>query len=129
MSNTFSRRNLLHAAGACGLAAFPSNAAGPNDRLKITKVELFKTAVPMQDDIINSPEFGPDALTEFPSIPKFIVKLHTDSGIVGIGETSRGLKEEPLRRSAEFLRGKNIFDLNLSRLQLPDQAGYSGFEM
>ena len=58
------------------------------ERLTITKVELFKVVVPMQDDIISSPELGPDTLTEFPSIPKFIVKLHTDSGIAGIGETS-----------------------------------------
>src|SRR4029077_7072020 len=99
----FSRRNLLHAAGACGLAALPSNAAGPKDRLTITKVELFRTVVPMQDDIISSPELGPDTLTEFPSIPKFIVKLHTDSGIVGIGETSRGLEERRVRQNAAAL--------------------------
>src|SRR5436305_15119777 len=110
---------------AAGLATLPANAAGRTERLQITKIELFKVVVPMQDDIISSPELGPDALTEFPSIPKFIVKLHTDSGITRIGETSRGLKEEPLRRSAQFLRGKNVFDLNLSRLELPDQAGHS----
>ena len=129
MRNTFSRRNLLHAAGACGLAAVPANAAGQKERLTITKVELFKTVVPMQDDIISSPELGPDALTEFPSIPKFIVKLRTDSGIVGIGETSRGLEERQVRRNAAALEGKNIFDLNLTRLGLPAGAGYEGFEM
>src|SRR3984893_364865 len=127
--NTFSRRNLLHTSGACGLAALPSNAAGLKDRLRITKVELFKVVVPMQDDIINSPEFGPDALTEFPGIPKFIVKVRTDSGISGVGETSRGLEERLVRRNAAALEGKNIFDLNLARLDLPDGSGYEGFEM
>jgi muconate cycloisomerase len=83
----------------------------------------------MQNDIINSPDFGTDALTEFPSIPKFIVKLHTDSGVVGIGETSRGLQDAPVRKNADFLQGKNLFDLNLTRLGLPGQAGYQGFEM
>jgi L-alanine-DL-glutamate epimerase-like enolase superfamily enzyme len=83
----------------------------------------------MQNDIISSPELGNDALTEFPGIPKFILKLHTDSGIIGIGETSRGLQEEPVRRNAGFLRGKNLFDFNLTRLGLPGQAGYQGFEM
>jgi len=83
----------------------------------------------MQPDIINSPEFGADALTEFPSIPKFIVKIHTDAGVVGIGETSRGLQEAPVRRNAQFLEGKNILDLNLTRLGLPTGAGYAGFEM
>lgn len=127
---TFSRRQMLATAGGlAGLAAVPANAAGKNERLKITKIELFKVVVPMQDDIINSPEFGPDALTEFPSIPKFMLKVHTDSGIVGIGETERGLKDDVVHRNADFLTGKNILDLNLTRLELPAGGGYSGFEM
>jgi muconate cycloisomerase len=125
----FNRRRLLQVPCLAGLAALPLTAAGRSERLQITKVELFKVAVPMQDDIINSPEFGPDGLTEFPSIPKFILKLHTDSGVVGIGETSRGLKDDPVRQNADFLRGKNLFDLNLTKLPLPSGAGYSGFEM
>lgn len=121
-----SRRKML---GAAGLAAVPASAVGATERLQITKMELFKVAVPMQDDIISSPELGPDALTQFPSLAKFIVKLTTDSGIVGIGETSRDLKDDVVRRNAEFLKGKNLFDLNLTRLGLPSGAGYQGFEM
>jgi muconate cycloisomerase len=124
-----SRRSLLQAPFVAGLAALPASAAGRAERLQVTKVELFKVIVPMQKDIISSPELGPDGLTEFPSLPKFVVKLHTDSGIVGIGETPRDLKEEPLQRNAGFLQGKNLFDLNLTRLSLPSGAGYSGFEM
>src|SRR2546421_2769860 len=127
--SSFSRREMFQAAGAAGLAALPASAVGAVERLKITKVELFKVAVPMQPDIINSPEFGPDALTEFPSIPKFIIKVHTDSGVVGIGETYRDQKEPPLRSNAASLEGKNIFDMNLARLDLPARAGYEGFEM
>lgn len=122
------RRGLLGAAGLAGLASLPERLAGASERLRITRIELFRVAVPMQEDIINSPEFSPDALTEFPGIPKFILKLHTDSGIVGIGETARGLKEEGVRRNVEHLVGKNILDLNLSRLELPYMAAYSGFE-
>ncbi len=122
------RRQFLAAPAVAGLPALPLSAAGPTDRLRITRVELFPVVVPMQPDIINSPEFGPDALTEFPSIPKFILKVHTDAGIVGIGETARGLQEAAVRKSAQFLEGKNIFDLNLTRLGLPGGA-YSGFEM
>jgi muconate cycloisomerase len=125
-----SRRNLLASTAlAAPATAFAAPQAGRSERLRITRIELFRVVVPMQEDIINSPEFGPDALTEFPSIPKFILKLHTDSGIVGIGETPRGLPEEAVRRNAGFLTGKNIFDLNLARLNLPSPAGYSGFEM
>jgi muconate cycloisomerase len=117
------RRQIL--AGSA-LAAFP--AAAQIKGLRISRVELFRVVVPMQPDIINSPEFGPDGLTEFPSIPKFVLKIHTDAG-VGIGETSRGLPEAAVRRNAQFLEGKNILELNLTRLGLPAGAGYSGFEM
>jgi muconate cycloisomerase len=82
----------------------------------------------MQPDINSSPELGGDDLALFPLTPKFVLKLHTDSGIVGIGETARGLREERLRKNIGYLTGKNILDLNLTNLELPDPVGYSGFE-
>jgi muconate cycloisomerase len=125
-----SRRSMLAlAGGSAGLATLPSNAAGASERIRVTRLELFRVIVPMQDDIINSPEFSPDALSEFPSIPKFIIKMHTDSGIVGIGETSREVNESGVRRNAAAVSGANVLDLNLARLDLPDPASYSGFEM
>ncbi|HWB95150.1 MAG TPA: mandelate racemase/muconate lactonizing enzyme family protein [Bryobacteraceae bacterium] len=123
------RKALALAAGTAGLATLPANAAGARERLKITRVELFRVVVPMQPDIINSPEFSPDSLSQFPSLPKFILKLHTDSGIVGIGETARDLKEANVRRNVEAVTGKNAFELNLARLELPDGGSYAGFEM
>jgi len=111
---------------AAGLAASPANAAGTSERIRITKVELFQVVVPMQPDIISSPELGPDTLSEFPTIPKFIVKIHTDSGIVGIGETSRDLKEAAVRRNVQAVVGKNVLDMNLALLDLPDRGSYSG---
>ncbi|MYA80799.1 MAG: twin-arginine translocation signal domain-containing protein, partial [Acidobacteriia bacterium] len=54
----FSRRHLIGAAGAAaGLAALPACAVGKSDRLKITRIDMFRVAVPMQDDIIYSPEY------------------------------------------------------------------------
>jgi muconate cycloisomerase len=128
VAKKLSRRTILNLAGPAGLATLPANAAGPSERILITRVELFPVVVPMQDDIINSPEFSPDALSEFPSIPKFILKVHTDSGIVGVGETSREVKEEGVHRNAESVTGANALDLDLGRLSLPDRASYSGFE-
>lgn len=116
-------------AGLAGLATLPSCAAGASERLQITKVELFQVVVPIQDDIINSPEFGPDGLTEFPKGPKIIIKLHTDSGLVGIGETSRNVPKEGALRNAKYLEGQNALDLNLPRLELPDRRSRAGFEV
>ena len=125
---SLSRRDAFQVAAAAGLTALPMNAVGRTERLKITRVELFKVVVPMQPDIISSPELGPDTLTEFPSIPKFIVKIRTDSGVTGVGETHRGLEEAAVRRNGASLEGKNIFDMNLTRLDFPSRAGYEGFE-
>ncbi|MBI1354194.1 MAG: hypothetical protein GC160_07595 [Acidobacteria bacterium] len=124
-----SRRDLFSTLGACGLAALPACTAGHAEKVKITRVDLHKVVVPMQDDIISSPELGPDALTEFPSIPKFILELHTDSGIVGVGETPRAVEESDVLPNAQFLEGKNLFDLNLARLELPNRRTYSAFEI
>jgi len=123
----FSRRQLLAgAAPATGLMTLPANLAGASERLKVTRIDLFRVAVPMQEDIIHSPEIvEPD----FSMVPKFILKIHTDSGIVGIGETTRGEDGDRLRRNAEFLKGNNVLDLNLTRLDLPHRAGYAAFEM
>ena len=127
---TFSRRKMLTgAAGLAGLATLPSCAAGASERLQITKVEIFQVVIPIQDDIINSPEFGPDGLTEFPKGPKVIIKLHTDSGLVGIGETSRNVPKEGALRNAKYLEGQNALDLNLPRLELPDRQSRAGFEV
>jgi muconate cycloisomerase len=124
------RRNLLALGGAAaGLAALPASAAGARERIRITKIELFEVVVPMQPDIINSPEFSPDALSEFPKASKFMLKVHTDSGIVGIGETSRELKRAAVSRNVEALVGQNVLDLNLAHLRLPDHGSYAGFEM
>jgi L-alanine-DL-glutamate epimerase-like enolase superfamily enzyme len=123
------RRHMLALGATAGLATLPARAAGPSERIRITKVDVRQVVVPMQPDIINSPEFGPDALTEFPSLPKFILKVHTDSGIVGIGETYRELKQAAVRRNATVLTGKNVLDLSLAKLDLPDNGSYAGFEM
>jgi L-alanine-DL-glutamate epimerase-like enolase superfamily enzyme len=128
--HTFSRRQILAgAAGLAGLATLPSCAAGGSERLKITKIEIFQVVVPIQDDIINSPEFNPDGLSEFPKGPKVIIKLHTDSSLFGIGETSRNVPREGALENAAFLEGKNVLDLNLARLDLPDGRSRGGFEI
>src|SRR5512140_3458674 len=116
MSIHISRRRALETGlGLAGIASLPLSAAGRSERLKITRVDVFKVVVPMQEDIISSPELGPDGLTEFPSMHKFILKVHTDSGIFGIGETSRELPEAGVRKAAEDVTGKNILDFNLTR--------------
>ena len=128
-NHSFTRRQVFTAAGLAGLATLPACSAGKSERLTITKIEVFQVVVPMQDDIINSPEFNPDALSEFPKGPKVIIKLHTDSGLVGIGETSRNVPKEGALENARHLEGQAVLDLNLPRLALPDGRSRAGFEI
>lgn len=123
-----SRRQLLPAgAGLAGLAALPLSAAGKQERLTITKIDLFKVVVPMKPDSTTDPETAESA--RFDVVPKIILQIHTDSGIVGIGETGRGEDEAGVAKNAAYLTGKNALDLNLTNLGLPSRAGYAAFEM
>jgi len=126
-----SRRNMLVAAGGlAGLSALPVSAAGHKERLTISRIEMYRVCPPMQDGVL-----ARGAPPDFDVVPKFILKVHTDSGIVGLGETHRmggGLESEAvvrLRQAAEFLRGKNILDFNLARLELPVATDSQAFEV
>jgi muconate cycloisomerase len=112
---------------AAGLSALPATAAGKQERLTITRVDLFQVVVPMKEDSTTDPETAESS--RFDLVPKIILKLHTDSGIVGIGETGRGEDYAAVQRNAQFLQGKNALDLNLTQLELPSRAGYAAYEM
>ncbi len=125
---SISRRSALAgSAGAAGLLTLSSCTAGRKERLTITGVDLYEVVVPMKPDITADPEVAEDS--RFDLVPKIILKVRTDSGITGIGETSRGENYDAVRRNAEFLRGKAVMDLDLNRLGLPARGGYTAFEM
>ena len=104
-------------------------AAGRKERLTITQVELFRVCPPLQEGIL-----ARAAPPDFDVIPKYIVKVHTDAGIVGLGETHRmsGGPESPatvrLRQMAEWLKGRNVLDFNLAHLELPVPTDVGAFE-
>ncbi len=88
---------------------------------------MFRVVVPMKEDSTTDPETAESS--RFDLVPKMILKVHTDAGLTGIGESGRGEDFDAIARNAEFLKGKNVFDLNLTRLDLPGTAGYGAFEM
>ncbi|NKB65576.1 MAG: hypothetical protein GKR89_00820 [Candidatus Latescibacteria bacterium] len=112
-----------------GVATLPASAAGRSERLTITQVELFRVCPPLQDGIL-SRTTAPD----FDVVPKYIVKVHTDAGIVGLGETHRmaggpdSAAVGRLRQTAEWLQGKNVLDFNLAHLALPWPTDNGAFE-
>ncbi|MFN0165609.1 MAG: mandelate racemase/muconate lactonizing enzyme family protein [Bryobacteraceae bacterium] len=127
-TKSISRRQAV-AAGArvAGLTVLPACTAGKKERITITAVDLQQVVVPMKPDITDDVEVAESS--RFDLVPKTIVRMRTDSGITGIGESGRGEDLAAIRKNADFLKGKPVLDLNLTRLGLPQPAGYSAFEM
>jgi muconate cycloisomerase len=78
--------------------------------MKIVRVDAFEVIVPARPEAVNSPAWGPAVFDEY---PKYIVRLHTDAGIVGSGESQRGANRADVDRGARKLLGINPLDINL----------------
>jgi muconate cycloisomerase len=65
---------------------------------------------------------------QFDAMPKAILRLYTDEGIVGFGECYRGIPVEQLAQVARNLLGCNIRSLNIQCLPIPAGRLYDGFE-
>lgn len=99
--------------------------------MKVTHIETWKVVVPIKPDAANSPEYDPkDAvLSSFWTVPKFIVRIHTDdSALVGIGETPRGVPEAQVQKAVAELTGREVERIDLGRLPIDRNDAYAAFE-
>lgn len=80
--------------------------------MKITRLETTTVAVPF----VSKMEVLNDHLAR---VPKVIIKVHTDEGLVGIGETYRGISEETVRGQFSKIVGNDPLEMNLQELGLP----------
>ena len=55
--------------------------------MKITSVDIWEVVVPTVPGTVHSPEWGPAGWDQ---VSKHIIRLNTDEGLCGIGETGRG---------------------------------------
>jgi muconate cycloisomerase len=55
---------------------------------------------------------------------KWILEAETDQGLVGLGESHRGIEEEPVRQGAQALLGLEPLRLNLRQLPLPQNGAH-----
>ncbi|HTL29223.1 MAG TPA: mandelate racemase/muconate lactonizing enzyme family protein, partial [Tepidisphaeraceae bacterium] len=62
-------------------------------------------------------------------LPKYILRVESDRGLIGLGETYRDVNVENLRRNARALVGTNALDLRWSALPFPEDREYDGFEL
>ena len=79
--------------------------------MKITTVDIWTVVVPTIPGRVHSPEWV--AETGWDQVPKHIVRLNTDTELVGLGETGRGVPIEQVREGAAQLLGKDPEQLTL----------------
>jgi muconate cycloisomerase len=97
-------------------------------------------------EAVHSEEYG--GYPDWARVPKQILRVHTDEGITGIGETGRGQSTDAVRQSAERLLGRDVMTMRLQNVfraeplkptpaaphewemdVRPYPAGYEAFEM
>ena len=107
--------------------------------MKIRRIVLDEVVVPAKPDTINSPEVDHPLhklpvgakkgwTQQFDELSKTVIQVELDNGVVGLGETYRGLMQENLRHIASALIGWNLEALNFQDLPLPSGRVYDGFE-
>jgi muconate cycloisomerase len=71
--------------------------------MKITSVDIWTVVVPTIPGRVHSPEWVSE--TGWDQMPKHILRLNTDTELVGIGETGRGVPLEQVQEGARLLLG------------------------
>jgi muconate cycloisomerase len=95
--------------------------------LRVSRIEYFLVHQHMKPGTINGPE--PEYReTRWDEVPKLLLRLHTREGVVGIGETPRGVSEETLVSAARPLLGQNLLDLELEHLPISAGPTYKALE-
>jgi muconate cycloisomerase len=94
--------------------------------MKITKIDVHKVVIPMPPGTVHSPRWGKP---EWDEVPKFILKVHTDTGLFGIGESYRGVARAEVDAAVQALLGVDPLRLPLSNLPIARNGAYDGFEI
>jgi muconate cycloisomerase len=83
--------------------------------MRITDVDIWTVVVPVRPGTVTSPEFGEPS---WPPVPKHIIRLRTDDGVYGLGETGRGCPRAAVVKAAEALVDRDPLTLPLQELPL-----------
>jgi muconate cycloisomerase len=98
--------------------------------MRIADVDIWTVVVPVIPERVNSPEFG---VPSWPKMPKHIIRLCTDDGAYGLGETRRGCPREAVEAGAEALIGRDplcipLQNLPLAQLEEPRHGSRAAYE-
>ncbi len=81
--------------------------------MKITHAEVWTVVVPTIPGRVHSEEHGAAGWDE---VPKHIIRLNTDDGIHGLGETNRGCPLDQVQDGARKLEGRDPLKLSLQHV-------------
>ncbi len=96
--------------------------------MKITKIDVWKVVVPTKRGTVNDPEYPDDVLDTFGKAPKHIVRVHTNEGVEGIGETARFTPRDHVDACVRALLGKDPTKFDLAAMPHPRNQAYDCFE-
>lgn len=98
--------------------------------MRITSVEKWQVVVPCKPGVVEREGRWHDAvLSVFDRFPKWIVRIHADNGLEGVGESLRKVGEDGIDAGTEAILGKDPRRFPLHQLPLPQTADYTTFEM
>jgi muconate cycloisomerase len=110
--------------------------------MKIVRVETATVVVPLHEGSWHSPQFEPEGYAyggtwvrlHWPEFPIVIIRLHTDEGLVGLGEIPKGVPADAVHAVADRFVGRelssfNLQDLPLETMWFANPSLYEGFEM
>ena len=98
--------------------------------MKIDRIEWWEVNQFVHQEMVNSPEYAASH-ERWDLVPKFILRLHTDEGHYGVGETSRGAQRSDIELAARQLLGVDPRRVSLRRLPIDEMpaATAKGFEV
>jgi hypothetical protein len=85
--------------------------------VKIDRIEWWQVNQFVHQEMVNSPEYAATH-ERWDLVPKFIVRLHTDEGHYGVGETQRGAGQEAVEAACRSLIGADPLAINLRQIPL-----------
>jgi muconate cycloisomerase len=109
--------------------------------MRITQIETFTVVVPVRPGAWHSPAFEPEGYQrggvfvamEWPEAPTTILRVHTDSGLIGLGEAHRGISAGAIEAWAPYFVGHELEEFTLQDLPVQGFAGpeaaYDAYEM
>jgi muconate cycloisomerase len=90
--------------------------------VKIDRIEWWQVNQFVHQEMVNSPDYA-ETHERWDLVPKFIVRLHTDDGHYGVGETQRGAQQEGVEAACRALIGVDPLALNLRQIPLGAAPG------